>query len=100
MATTFSVAESEDSEAFEMSLAQKMAQNYSLATLVALIVWFIFAPQCVSTIAILKRETGGWKWTSLMLSYTTVMALCFFIYCLSSHKCSPDEIDLKFELTK
>ncbi|MCB9063024.1 MAG: ferrous iron transporter B [Halobacteriovoraceae bacterium] len=77
MATTFSVAESEDSEAFEMSLAQKMAQNYSLATLVALIVWFIFAPQCVSTIAILKRETGGWKWTSLMLSYTTVMAYVF-----------------------
>jgi len=36
--------------------------------------WFVFAPQCLSTIAAVKRETGGWKIPLLMLSYLFVLA--------------------------
>jgi ferrous iron transport protein B len=41
---------------------------------VALLVFFAFAMQCVSTIAVVRRETGGWKWPILQFSYMTVVA--------------------------
>ena len=31
--------------------------------------WFVFAPQCISTIAVTRRETNGWKWPAFMVSY-------------------------------
>ena len=31
--------------------------------------WFVFAPQCLSTIAVARRETNGWKWPAFMLGY-------------------------------
>jgi ferrous iron transport protein B len=40
-----------------------------LATALSLLAWFVFAPQCLSTIAAVKRETGGWKIPAIMLSY-------------------------------
>jgi ferrous iron transport protein B len=40
-----------------------------LATALSLLAWFVFAPQCLSTIAAVKRETGGWKIPIIMLSY-------------------------------
>ncbi len=41
---------------------------------VALLVFFAFAMQCMSTIAVVRRETGGWKWPLLQFSYMTVLA--------------------------
>jgi len=41
---------------------------------VALLVFFAFAMQCISTIAVVRRETGGWKWPILQFSYMTVLA--------------------------
>ena len=40
----------------------------------ALLVFFAFAMQCVSTIAVVRRETGGWKWPLLQFSYMSVLA--------------------------
>jgi ferrous iron transport protein B len=40
----------------------------------ALLVFFAFAMQCISTIAVVRRETGGWKWPVLQFSYMTVLA--------------------------
>ena len=31
--------------------------------------WFVFAPQCISTIAVTRRETNGWKWPLFMVGY-------------------------------
>jgi ferrous iron transport protein B len=42
-------------------IGQALAGNWSLATALALLVWYIFAPQCASTLAVIKRETGSWR---------------------------------------
>jgi ferrous iron transport protein B len=40
----------------------------------SLLVWFVLAMQCMSTLAIVRRETGGWKWPLFMLAYMNVLA--------------------------
>ena len=50
-------------------LGPLIAQSWSLATALSLLVWFIFAPQCISTIAAVRRETNSWRWPLAMASY-------------------------------
>ena len=40
----------------------------------AFLAWFVFAPQCISTIAVTRRETNGWKWPAFMVGYLFVLA--------------------------
>ena len=40
----------------------------------ALLIFFAFAMQCISTIAVVRRETGGWKWPILQFTYMGVLA--------------------------
>jgi ferrous iron transport protein B len=56
------------------ALIPLISQAWSLATALSLLAWFVFAPQCLSTIAAVKRETGGWKIPLIMLSYLFVLA--------------------------
>ncbi|MCL6683877.1 ferrous iron transporter B [Sphingomonas alba] len=56
------------------SLEDRLASRWSLATALAYLVWFIFAPQCISTIAVTRRETNSWKWTGFMVGYLFVLA--------------------------
>ena len=44
-----------------------LAQGWSLATALALLAWYVFAPQCVSTLVAVKRETNGWRYPLMML---------------------------------
>jgi ferrous iron transport protein B len=45
-------------------------------------VYYVFAMQCVSTVAVVKRETNGWKWPLFQIAYMTGTAwlVCFVIY--------------------
>ena len=63
-------------EATEGSLElQEALQGYlDLGAAVGLLVFFAFALQCVSTIAVMRRETAGWKWPALQFSYMLVLA--------------------------
>jgi len=46
----------------------------------ALLVFFAFAMQCMSTLAVVRRETGGWKWPAIQFAYMTLMAyVCAFL---------------------
>ena len=56
------------------ALTPIIAKNWSLATALSLLAWFVFAPQCVSTLATVKRETGGWKMPLLMAAYLFALA--------------------------
>lgn len=49
---------------------------------VSVLVWFVLAMQCMSTLAVVKRETGGWKWPLFMLGYMNALAyvVCFVLY--------------------
>src|SRR5204863_207358 len=40
----------------------------------SLLVWFVLAMQCMSTLAIVRRETGGWRWPLIMLIYMNALA--------------------------
>lgn len=51
-----------------------LAGQWSLATALSLLAWFIFAPQCASTLAVIKRETGGWRWVAVTFSYMLALA--------------------------
>jgi ferrous iron transport protein B len=55
-------------------IGQVLANKWSLATALALLVWYIFAPQCASTLAVIKRETGSWKWMFVTFGYMLTLA--------------------------
>ncbi len=61
-------------DAIAGSLVQVLHHAWSLPTALAFLAWYVFAPQCISTIAVTKRETGGWTWPSIMFGYMFVMA--------------------------
>jgi len=56
------------------SLAPVIAQGWSLATAYALLAWYVFAPQCISTLAVVRRETNSWRYPILMATYLFVLA--------------------------
>ncbi len=51
------------------ALSPVIAQGWSLATAYSLLAWFVFAPQCLSTLAVVRRETNSWRYPVLMASY-------------------------------
>ena len=67
LATVYALSSS-SADAAE-ALVPLISGTWSLATALSLLAWFVFAPQCLSTIAAVKRETGGWKIPVIMLSY-------------------------------
>ncbi|HZU62182.1 MAG TPA: ferrous iron transporter B [Novosphingobium sp.] len=76
LATTYAVASS-DEEVTGKALAGQLQKHWSLATALAFLAWFVFAPQCMSTIAVTRRETNGWKWPAFMLAYLFGLAYLF-----------------------
>src|SRR5215813_569641 len=55
-------------------IGQAIAGQWSLATALALLAWYVFAPQCASTLAVIRRETGGWKWMWVTFAYMLMLA--------------------------
>ena len=56
------------------SLSPLIRQSWSTATGLSLLAWFVFAPQCLSTLAAVKRETGQWRWPVIMAAYLFALA--------------------------
>ena len=76
LATTYAVGAS-DKAARAEGLATQLKSHWSIATALAFLAWFVFAPQCMSTIAVTRRETNGWKWPAFMLGYLFALAYVF-----------------------
>src|ERR1700753_1513676 len=55
-------------------IGQALANHWSVATALSLLVWYIFAPQCASTLAVIRRETGSWKWMAVTFFYMLALA--------------------------
>jgi ferrous iron transport protein B len=51
-----------------------LAQQWSLPTALSLLAWYVFAPQCLSTLATIKRESGGWKIPLISVTYLFALA--------------------------
>jgi ferrous iron transport protein B len=71
--TVYAVDDAEGT-AGQQTITQKLRQRWSLPTALAFLMWFVFAPQCISTIAVTRRETNGWKWPLFMLGYLFALA--------------------------
>ncbi|MBR0960340.1 ferrous iron transporter B [Bradyrhizobium japonicum] len=55
-------------------IGQVLATKWSLATALSMLAWYIFAPQCASTLAVIRRETGSWTWMGVTFTYMLVLA--------------------------
>ncbi len=55
-------------------MTEALVENFGTGTLIALLMWFVFAPQCISTFAVMKRETNSFSWPLLMVFYTLALA--------------------------
>jgi len=76
LATTYAV-DAEDEEGQAKGLIPQLQAGWSLPTALAFLAWFVFAPQCLSTIAVARRETNGWKWPLFMIAYLFGLAYIF-----------------------
>jgi len=73
LATTYAV-DTEDEDLAAQGVTDRIAALWSLPTALAFLAWFVFAPQCISTIAVARRETNGWKWPAFMVAYLFALA--------------------------
>ena len=73
IATVYSIDEKNGPSA-DKSLADKLRHRWPLPTALAFLAWFVFAPQCISTIAVTRRETNSWRWPLFMVTYLFVLA--------------------------
>lgn len=85
MGTVMAVDE-EDEDVLMNKLSSLMKKEYSVATLLSLLVWFIFSPQCIATFGVLKRETNGYYYPIIFGTYTLALAysFSFFIFFIFS----------------
>lgn len=63
-----------DEEAVQDSLVDRLRGAWPLPTALAFLAWYVFAPQCLSTLAVARRETNGWRWPAFMFGYLFAMA--------------------------
>ena len=58
-----------DSAQGGQAMTRNLQARWTLPTALAFLMWFVWAPQCISTIAVTRRETNGWKWPLFMVGY-------------------------------
>ena len=86
MATLYSVEENNENTSLRQKMQNATLSNgtkvYTLATGLSLMVFYVLAMQCMSTLAVVKRETKSWKWPIIQLLYMTFLAyvMSFIIY--------------------
>lgn len=63
-----------DGDAAATTLGSLLAHQWSLASALSFLAWYVFAPQCAATLGVVKRETNGWTWPTVMFVYMTSLA--------------------------
>ncbi len=72
LGTVYALSSTDPDVATQLSAV--IAQSWSLATALSLLVWFVFAPQCVATLVAVRRETNSWRYPLLMTVYLFALA--------------------------
>lgn len=87
MATIYSLESEENTTGIRQRMSEEVnpvtgAKRYTSATALSLVVFYIFAMQCMSTLAVVKKETGSWKWPVLQFVSMTALAYLssLFVY--------------------
>ncbi len=81
MATIYHVEDEEDMTGIKERLSQEVNPKtgekvFGIGTLVSLLLFYLFALQCISTLAVMRKETGGWKWPLIQFAFMGVLAYC------------------------
>lgn len=63
-----------DEGAVSDALTTTLAHSWTLATALSLLAWYVFAPQCLATLAAVRRETNSWRWAAFMFTYLMILA--------------------------
>ena len=71
LGTVYAVAGGEEAAG---ALGATLAGKWSLASALSLLAWYVFAPQCASTLGVVKRETNSWRWPIIMFFYMISLA--------------------------
>jgi ferrous iron transport protein B len=58
----------------EVSLGAALQSSWSLPTALAFLAWYVYAPQCLASLAVAKRETNSWRWTGVIVIYLFALA--------------------------
>ncbi|MEE9347380.1 MAG: ferrous iron transport protein B [Robiginitomaculum sp.] len=74
VATLGTVYAVQDSEGVTSGLEMALKADWTLPMALSFLAWFVFAPQCLSTFAVMKRETNSWRWPAFAFSYLMIMA--------------------------
>jgi ferrous iron transport protein B len=79
MATIYSVGDADDTTSIREKMMNEVNPKtnqkvYTFAVGISLLLFYVFAMQCMSTIAVVKRETGSWKWAFIQLGYMSFLA--------------------------
>ena len=72
LATVYSLSSTGEETA--QALSPILASGWSVATAYSLLAWYVFAPQCISTLVVVKRETNSWRYPALMAAYLFALA--------------------------
>jgi ferrous iron transport protein B len=72
LGTVYALSASSDN--VDVALSPMIASSWSMATALSLLAWYVFAPQCLSTLATVKRETNSWRYPAIMAGYLFGMA--------------------------
>jgi len=73
LATVYALSATDDAAAAQ-ALSPLISDGWSLATALSLLVWYIYAPMCISTLATIKRETNSWKKMAVAMGYLFALA--------------------------
>jgi ferrous iron transport protein B len=85
LGTVYSMSQTGDE--LSSALQGLIHQAWTLPTALSLMTWYVFAPQCLSTLIVVKRETNGWRMPMIMLGYLFALAYgaSFVVYRLALH---------------
>ena len=78
LSTIYSIDSEEEATIAEKIKTQENHETggiqFDKATCISLLLFYVFAMQCMSTLAVVRRETGTWKWPSIQFAYMTALA--------------------------
>jgi ferrous iron transport protein B len=73
LGTVYSISAGNE-DAASAALGQLISSQWTLATALSLLAWYVFAPQCMSTLAVIRRETNSWKMVAVTAGYLFALA--------------------------
>ncbi|MBP7273826.1 MAG: ferrous iron transporter B, partial [Saprospiraceae bacterium] len=82
IATIYSIGSTDDEATIRSKMAAEVnpktgKPTYNLAAAASLLIFYVFAMQCMSTLAVVRRETGSWKWAIIQFAYMGLLAYLF-----------------------